>query len=388
LSVSQERLFTPGPTPLPPSVQEILCRPALHHRTGEFQTVLAKATAGLMHLFQTKQPVLTLTASGSAGLEAALANMARPGETVAVLNAGKFGERWQVIAKAYGLQVIEFTRPWGHAFTAQEVAEFLDDDARDAGLLFTTHSETSTGTLHDLPGIADVARDRGRLVVADLVTSLGIHPVEFDRWGLAAAVCGSQKGLMLPPGLAFVALSEAGWERAQATTLPRFYFDLNRARASLNKNSTPFTPSVPLVLGLVESLRLIEHEGLENVHARHERHARACRAAATALGLELFSQRPSHGLTAIRTPDGKDGQEVVTTLREAHGFRIAGGQEPMKGKLFRLGHMGYYSDGDIMDLISALETTLADLGWTESGDATVAATAELNARIDTSSGAV
>jgi aspartate aminotransferase-like enzyme len=369
-------------------VLDILSRPALHHRTGEFQTVLAKATAGLMHLFQTRQPVLTLTASGSAGLEAALANLARPGETVAVLNAGKFGERWQVIAKAYGLQVIELTRPWGHVFNAQEVAEFLDDDARDAGLLFTTHSETSTGTLHDLPGIADVARDRGRLVVADLVTSLGIHPVEFDRWGLAAAVCGSQKGLMLPPGLAFVALSEAGWERAQSTTLPRFYLDLNRARASLNKNSTPFTPSVPLVLGLVESLRLIEHEGLDNVHARHERHARACQSAAASLGLELFSERPAHGLTAIRTPDGKDGQEVVTTLRESHGFRIAGGQEPMKGKLFRLGHMGYYSDGDIMDLISALESTLVELGWTESGDATAAAAAELNARTDTSSEAV
>lgn len=388
MSVSQERLFTPGPTPLPPSVLEIMSHPMLHHRTGEFQTVLAKATAGLMHLFQTKQPVLTLTASGSAGLESAVANLARPGETVAVLNAGKFGERWQNIAKAYGLHVIELTRSWGHAFTAQEVGEFLDDDARDAALLFTTHSETSTGALHDLPGIAEAARDRGRMVVADLVTSLGIHPVEFDRWGLAAAVSGSQKGLMLPPGLAFVVLSEAGWERAQSATLPRFYLDLNRARASLNKNSTPFTPSVPLVLALVESLRLIEHEGIDNVHARHDRHARACRAAATALGLELFSDRPSNGLTAIRTPDGKDGQEVVTMLREEHGFRIAGGQEPMKGKLFRLGHMGYYSDGDIIDLVSALETTLVDLGWTESRDATAAATAELNAQADTSSEAV
>jgi aspartate aminotransferase-like enzyme len=204
-----------------------------------------------------------------------------------------------------------------------------------------------------------------------------VHPVEFDAWGLAAAVCGSQKGIMLPPGLAFVALSETGWDRVQMEGLPRFYLDLQRARASLNKNSTPYTPAIPLVLALEESLKLIETEGLDAVHARHDRHARAVRAAVTTLGLEFFSEAPSNGLTAVRAPEDRDGQDVVTRLRETHGLRIAGGQEPMKGKLFRLGHMGHYADNDIRDLITALEATLNDLGWCDSGGALEAANREL-----------
>lgn len=365
MGVVEERLFTPGPTPLPPSVREILNRPALHHRTSEFQTVLARVTAGLMRLYQTRQPVLTLTGSGTVGMEAVLVNLARPGETIAVLNAGKFGERWHAVARAYNLQVIELTLPWGSAFTAKEVGAFLEDEARSVDLVFMTHSETSTGTLHDLPGIAGECRERGRLLTVDVITSLGVHPVDFDQLGLAAAVAGSQKALMLPPGLAFVTISEAGWERAKSGGLPRFYLDLQKARASLNKNATPFTPAVPLVLALEESLRLIETEGLEEVYARHARHASACRSAAQVLGLELFSERPANGLTAIRAPEGKDGQDVVSVLREQHGIRIAGGQEPMKGKLFRLGHMGYHHDDDILELISALESTLNELGWIE-----------------------
>lgn len=378
---TEERLFTPGPTPLPPSVREVLERPALHHRTGEFQTVLARVTAGLMRLFDTRQPVITLTGSGSAGLEAALVNLARPGETVAVLNAGKFGERWHRMARAYGLKIAELAKPWGSAFSARDVAAFLDDEAKGAELLLVTHSETSTGTLHDLEGIAAAARERGKLVVADVVTSLGVHPLHFDRWGLAAAVTGSQKGLMAPPGLAFVVFSQAGWDRAKNGGLPRFYMDLGAARASLNKNSTPFTPAVPLVLAVEESLRLIEKEGTDAVFARHARHAEACRAAVAALGLELFSERPSNGLTAIRSPEDADGQEVVKVLRELFAMRIAGGQEPMKGKLFRLGHMGYYRDEDILDLVDALESTLHELKWTEASGARAAAAAVLDASL-------
>jgi aspartate aminotransferase-like enzyme len=363
LAETQERLFTPGPTPLPDTVREILGRPALHHRTGEFQTVLARVTAGLMRLFDTRQPVLTLTGSGTVGMEALLVNLARPGEPVAVLSAGKFGERWHAIARAHGLKSLELSRPWGTSFTAEDAAAFLDDEAKGVSLLFVTHSETSTGALHDLPGIARVARERGKLVVADIVTSLGVHPVHFDEWGLAGAVAGSQKGIMLPPGLAFVALSEAAWERTREAGLPRFYLDLKRARASLNKNSTPFTPAVPLVLALEESIRLIEKEGIRHIHTRHARHAVACRDAVIALGLELFATVPSNGLTSVRVPEGKDGEEVTRTLREQSGMRIAGGQEPMRGKLFRLGHMGYYKDRDILDLAAALEKALLELGW-------------------------
>ena len=362
--MSQERLFTPGPTPIPESVRLILANPIIHHRTNEFQTILARVTAGLMRLFNTRQPVMTLSASGTGGLEAVIANLCSTGDTVAVLNAGKFGERWGKIARAYGLKIVELSGRWGSSFSAADVAAFLDDEAADAALLCVTHSETSTGALSDLEAVAKAARDRGKLVAADVVTSLGVHPVAFDDWGLAAAVAGSQKGLMLPPGAAFVTLSDLAWERAAVSTLPRFSFDLQSARANLNKNSTPFTPPVPLVIALEESIRILEEEGLEEVHARHHRHGAACRAAVNSWGLSLFADNPSNGLTSVRVPEGKDGTEVVTHLRKKYGMRIAGGQAPMKGKLFRLGHMGHYSDSDVLDLIEAVENTLQELEWT------------------------
>ncbi len=378
MSATQEHLFTPGPTPLPPSVREILARPALHHRTGDFQTVLARVTAGLMRIFDTTRPVLTLTGSGSAGLEAMVVNLTDPGDSVAVLNAGKFGERWGVIARAYGLQVHELSKPWGTSFSGDDVATFLDKEAASASVVFVTHSETSTGALHDLPAIAAAARERGKLVVADVVTSLGVHPVAFDAWGLDGAVAGSQKGLMLPPGLACVALSDHAWERVAKSKQPRFYLDLARARASLNKNSTPFTPAIPLVLALEEAIRLMEEETLAGVHARHARHAGACRSAVAGWGLDLFADSPSNGLTAVRAPEGRDGQEFVTHLRENHAVRIAGGQEPMKGKLFRLGHMGYYDDAAIRLLLEAVETTLVELGWIGERGGAAAGMAGLN----------
>ena len=377
MSQPEERLFTPGPTPLPPSVREILARPILHHRTAEFQTVLARVTAGLMRLFRTQQPVITLAGSGTSGLEALVVNLCSPGETVAVLNAGKFGERWTKIARAYGLTVVEHTERWGAAFDPEKVAAFLDGEAAGAGIVFLTHSETSTGVLNDLPTLTALARDRGKLVVADVVTSFGVHEIDFDAWGLAAAVTGSQKGLMLPPGAAFVTLSEAAWARSEKAGLPRFSLDLGTARSNLEKNSTPFTPPVPLVCAVEEAVRLIEAEGPEAVYARHARHASACRAAVKALGLEMFTDSPSNGLTAVRAPEGRDGQEVVKELRERRGFRIAGGQAPMKGKLFRLGHMGWYTDADIRDLIAALEDTLTEMGWVEGTDARSAADAVL-----------
>ena len=261
---------------------------------------------------------------------------------------------------------------WGESFAPEELDTFLKENAADASVVFLTHSETSTGALNDLQGLAKVCRDRGKMVAVDVVTSLGVHPLEFDAWGLSAAVAGAQKGLMLPPGAAFVTLSEGAWERAKSSTLPRYSLDLQSARAALNKNSTPFTPPVNLVLALEESLKILETEGVDNVHARHARHAQACRAAVKAWGLELFAKNPSNGLTAVRSPEGKDGQEVVTTLREKHGFRIAGGQAPMKGKLFRLGHMGHYADQDILDLIAAADETLQELGWTDSGGSAAA----------------
>ena len=364
--MTQERLFTPGPTPIPPSVLDVLSKPIIHHRTGEFQTILARVTAGLMRLFKTSQPVLTLSASGTGGMEALVVNLSSPGDTVAVLNAGKFGERWGKIARAYELKVVELAKRWGESFTPEDLAAFLEGDAAEADVVFMTHSETSTGALNDLEAIAKVCRDHGKMVVADVVTSLGVHPMEFDSWGVGAAVAGAQKGLMLPPGAAFVVMSEPAWERSKVSTLPRYTLDLESARANLNKNSTPFTPPVNLVRALEESLKIMEQEGLDNVYARHLRHAQGCRAAVAAWGLELFADQPSNGLTAVRALEDRDGQQVVSTLRESYGFRIAGGQAPMKGKLFRLGHMGHYSNQDVLDLLEATDKVLKELEWTDS----------------------
>jgi aspartate aminotransferase-like enzyme len=356
------QLMAPGPTPVPSQVLLAMARPIIHHRTPEYEALFAEVRAGLQRLVQTEQEVIILACSGTGAMEAALANTLSAGDLVAVVQAGKFGERWGEIARAYGLRVIEVTAPFGHTVAPGRVAEAL---AAHPGIraVLTQHSETSTGVLHDVRAYAAVTRARDALLIVDAVSSLGIAPLPMDAWGIDVVVAGSQKGLMLPPGLGLVALSERAWARAAGSTLPKYYFDLAAERSYARRNEAHFTPAVSLVVGLREVLRMLEEEGLDRVFLRHDRLARAARAGCEALGLELFARAtPSPAVTSVVAPRGIDGEAMVAAYSEGHNITIAGGQGEMKGQLFRLGHMGYVAEFDVIAALAALEQILAGLG--------------------------
>jgi aspartate aminotransferase-like enzyme len=359
------RLYTPGPVEVPARILAALARPAVHHRTAAFRAVLAEATRGLAELFGTQGTVVTLAASGSGALEAAAVNLVAPGTRPLVVEAGKFGERWAKILRAYGVEPEVLSFEWGKAADPQRVAERLA--ARGAGerapAVFFTHSETSTGVLHDAAAIAAQARAAGALAVADLVTSIGVHDVRMDAMGIDAAVTGSQKGLMLPPGLGFVALGPRALEALDSgPRLPRFYLDLRKAAPTAAEGDTPFTPATALVVGLTETLAMIAEEGRAQVVARHAANAAATRAAAGAMGLALFAERPSNALTAISSPAGLAAGVLVKAMRERHGMVIANGQDRLKDVSFRIGHMGAYDAADILAVVGALEDALAFAG--------------------------
>jgi serine---pyruvate transaminase len=359
----KRRLFTPGPVEVPPRVLLAMARPPLHHRTAEFETLLGRTAERLAAVFGTSRPVLILAASGSGGMEAVVTNLARRAEPAAVVRAGKFGERWGEILAAHGVPVVPLDVEYGKA-PAPEALDALLARHPAVQLVFLTHSETSTGVLVDLEGLARVTRARGCLVAVDAVTSACAHSIRMDEWGLDAVVSGSQKGFMLPPGLAFVALSAAAVERLERGDLPRFYFDLAAALSALAKRSTPFTPAVSLVAGLAEALDMIAEEGLGEVIARHARIGSAARSAIGALGLDIFPERPSNVVTVMRNPAGLDGDRVRQELEERFGVKIAGGQGSMKGRILRLGHLGYYDATDLFGALSALERVLLDAGAT------------------------
>jgi aspartate aminotransferase-like enzyme len=365
------RLFTPGPVEIPPRLLAALARPALHHRTEGFRQILSAATQGLVELFGTEGTVVTLGASGSGGMEAAAVNLVEPGTRPLVVEAGKFGERWGKILKAYGVEPEILSYDWGKVADPADVDRALTKNP--AKVVFFTHSETSTGALHDAQAIAQVAKKHGALAVADVVTSLGVHDVQIDRMGIDVAVSGSQKGMMLPPGLAFVALGPAGLAALEGPRLPRFYMDLRKAAASAKDGETPFTPPTALIVGLLEALAMMKEEGRLELVARHEANANATRAAAQALGLTLFAQVPSNAVTAITSPSGIDAGKIVKAMRERHGMVIANGQDRLKGVSFRIGHMGAYDEADILAVVGALEDALAVSGCEVNEGAGVAA---------------
>ncbi|MEO6462971.1 MAG: alanine--glyoxylate aminotransferase family protein [Candidatus Eisenbacteria bacterium] len=359
------RLYTPGPVEVPARILAALARPAMHHRTAGFRAVLAEATRGMAELCGTQGTVVTLAASGSGALEAAVVNLVAPGTRPLVVEAGKFGERWAKILKAYGVDAEVLSFEWGRAADPAQVAQRLA--ARAAGdrapVVFFTHSETSTGVLHDAAAIAAAARAAGALAVADMVTSIGVHDVRMDAMGIDAAVTGSQKGLMLPPGLGFVALGPRALEALDGgPRLPRFYFDLRKAVVTAAEGDTPFTPATALIVGLTETLAMIREEGREQVVARHAANAAATRAAAEAMGLALFAERPSNAVTAIGAPEGISAGVIVKAMRERHGMVIANGQDRLKDVSFRIGHMGAYDAADILAVVGALEDALSFAG--------------------------
>jgi aspartate aminotransferase-like enzyme len=356
------QLMAPGPTPVPSQVLLAMAQPIIHHRTPEYEALFAEVRAGLGTLFQTGQDVIILACSGTGAMEAAVANALSAGDLVAVVQAGKFGERWVEIARAYGLSVIELSAPFGDTVAPERLAEALAAHPEIRAVL-TQHSETSTGVLHDVRAYAAVTRETDALLIVDAVSSLGIVPLEMDAWGIDVLVAGSQKGLMLPPGLGFVALSGRAWARAATSNLPKYYFDLVAELKYARRNEAHFTPAVSLVVGLREVLEMLEGEGLDGVFLRHDRLARATRAGCEALGLELFARAtPSPAVTAVVAPRGIDSEAIVAAYAQAHNITIAGGQGEMKGQVFRLGHMGYAAEFDVIAALAALEQILADLG--------------------------
>jgi aspartate aminotransferase-like enzyme len=362
--MAQKRyLFTPGPTPVPPEVLAALAEPVLHHRGPDFRTVYAQCLARLGEVFRTEREVLMFGASGSGLMESAVANLCSPGDRVLVVSAGYFGERWAKIAAAYGCSVEVLDYEWGESPSPADLAARLRE-LGGAGVVLLTHSETSTGVVADLQALASVAREAGSIVAVDAVSSLGAVPLETDAWALDVVVTGSQKALMTPPGLAMTSISESAWELCARSSSPRFYFDWERTRAAQAALDAPFTPPVSLVVALNVALGLVLEGGLEAAFERHARLGRACRAGVKAMGLELFSPDDDSAavVTAVRTPDGIDSGELVLTLRDRQGITLAPGQGPLKGKVFRIGHIGWFDIFDITTALAGVELALAEAG--------------------------
>ncbi|HXF36709.1 MAG TPA: alanine--glyoxylate aminotransferase family protein [Actinomycetota bacterium] len=370
-----EIILAPGPTPIPPQVLLAQGSPLVYHRGPAFGELLRGIVDRLRQVYRTRNDVLVLTSSGTGGLESAVANLFSPGDRVVVPVAGYFGERFARIASAYGLDVHRIDYAWGRAVDPADVEAALAE-APAKGVL-VQHSETSTGVVHDVEAIARVARAAGALVVVDAVSSLGAVPFDCDGWGIDAAVGGSQKALSASPGVAFVAVSPAAWEAAERATSPRFYFDWRAYRASFQLPSpeSPWTPAVHVLMGLAAALDLYLAEGVEAALARHERLSRAVKEAVRALGLDLFGEHPERGwaVTAVRAPEGIDGDELVARVRRDHRVILAPGQGPLKGKVFRIGHLGSYEELDIVRGVAALEMTLEAMGYPVKRGAAVAA---------------
>ncbi|MFN2471533.1 MAG: alanine--glyoxylate aminotransferase family protein [Gaiellaceae bacterium] len=356
-------LLTPGPTPVPPSVLAAMSEPIIGHRGSDFKRLAGNVLMQLRDVYCTRDEVLLFSSSGTGAMESAVANLLSPGDRAVVVSAGNFGERWAAIAGAYGCEVESLRYAWGETPSAADLAAQLRD-LGGAVAVFLTHSETSTGVVCDLEALAAVAREAGALVVVDAISSLGAVPVETDEWGLDVVVSGSQKALMTPPGLAMASVSPRAWEANGRAALPRFYFDWARTRKAQEQPQTPFTPAISIVVGLNVALQLLLEEGLPTVFDRHVRLGRACREGVKAMGLELFSpdEDRSAVVTAIRMPDGVDGQEVVGTVRERLGVTLAGGQGELRGKVVRIGHIGYVDIFDVVTALAALELALTEAG--------------------------
>ena len=358
-------LMIPGPTPVPESVLKAMGRHPIGHRSGDFQAVVQRTTEQLKWLHQTQSDVLVITGSGTAAMEAGIINTLSRGDRVLCGDNGKFGERWVKVARAYGLEVEVIQAEWGQPLDPEAFREALEaDNTKAIKAVILTHSETSTGVINDLETIARHVKAHGTaLTIADCVTSLGATDVPMDAWGVDVVASGSQKGYMLPPGLSFVAVSERAWQAYERSDLPKFYLDLGPYRKTAAKNSNPFTPAVNLYFGLEAALEMMQKEGLDAIFARHARHRSAAQAGMKAIGLPLFAAE-GHGSPAITAvaPDGIDAEQLRKAVKDRFDILLAGGQDHLKGKVFRIGHLGYVCDRDVLTAVSAIEATLQSLG--------------------------
>ena len=360
----EKRLMTPGPTPLPPQVIEALGKQVLHHRTDEYADMLERLNDGLKYVFATQYPVVTLTASGTGGMEAAVVNCFNPGDRVLLVSTGVFGDRFYDICRCMGLDVKKLEVPWGKGVGAQEVLSHLTGDEKG---VIVTHNETSTAARSDIESIGKALKGTGVFFIVDAVSSLGGMEVRPEEWGIDIVVTSSQKALMCPPGLTFLAVSQRAMEAARESRSCRHYWDLCKAVDFLSKKPPlhPFTPAVNLVAASLAAVSLIKEEGLENVWRRHRRMGQIAREGIKAMGLELFADEKyaSDTLTAVKVPEDISAKEIVRRMEQDFGIIIAGGNGKLKGSIIRIAHMGYISERDVLDALVALEKTLSGLGW-------------------------
>ena len=370
----KQLLLAPGPTPVPSRVRLAMAQPMFHHRTPQFSALFGEVRKQLQELFQTEQDVLMLASSGTGAMEASVNNCFAPGDEIVFVNGGKFGERWGKLATTFGLKPIEIRVEWGRAVRPDQIEQALSEHPNAKGVLLQA-SETPpppASNRSDRRSPQDERATRG-------ITAVGVYSIPMDKWGIDVLITGSQKALMLPPGLALLALSARAWERVEQTKQPRFYFDLPRERTNQAKNTTAWTPAISLVIGLQEALTMMQEEGWDNVYARHERLARATRAAGTALGMRLVApDNPSPAVTGLYTPESVDGGKLFSYLRDKMKVVFAGGQDQLKGKIIRIAHLGYIGAFDTITAVAALEMALKHFGHpVELGRGVGAAQAEL-----------
>ncbi|MCJ7785569.1 MAG: alanine--glyoxylate aminotransferase family protein [Desulfobacterales bacterium] len=361
--MEKKYLFSPGPTMLPPEVLLKMAEPIMHHREPEFEKIFAEIREELKYLFQTKNEVLIFTSSGTGAMEGAVSNLLSKGDKAIVVRGGKFGERWGEICKAYGIEFIPIDVEWGKAVDPRRIKELLESDP-SIRAVYTQASETSTGVKHPIQAVADlVKRYEDRVIVVDAITGIGVFNIPTDAWGLDVVISGSQKALMLPPGLSFATLSDKAWKLAEKSTLPKYYFDFKKELKNTKKNQSSYTPAISLFVGLKETLHMIRKEGLEAVFHRHEKLAEATRQAVKAIGLELYApDSPSSAVTAVKIPEKIDGEKLKDLFFERFGITVAEGQDRAKGKIIRIAHLGYYERLDMVMVISALEMLLKEMG--------------------------
>ncbi len=358
----KSKLYTPGPTKVPGAVLGAVGQQVLHHRSPEFSEKIRHVQDELGRLLQTHNDTLIFTCSGTGMMEAAVANLLSRGDKAICLNNGKFGQRWVEICKVYGVDVVDHAVEWGKSVAPSELASLVSKHP-DAKAVFVVHSETSTGALHDIQAMATVLKGHNALLVVDAISSVGVHEIRMDEWGIDVVVAGTQKALMTPPGLSFVSLNGRAWTLVSTSNLPKYYFDFTMTWKRLQKKGqTPFTTAVSLVYGLEVALAMMDKEGWDNVYARHARMGAAVRAAVLALGFKVLPVEPVNGVTVAVCPDGVDGNEVVRVLDDEFGVRIAGGQDHLSGKVIRIGHMGGIRERDLPTVIGGLERALIRIG--------------------------
>ncbi|HOV89381.1 MAG TPA: alanine--glyoxylate aminotransferase family protein [Syntrophorhabdaceae bacterium] len=356
-------LLAPGPTAIPPEVLLKMAEPIIHHRNPMFEEVVEEVRANLKYLFGTKNEVLIFASSGTGAMEGAVTNMLSPGDKAICIRSGKFGERWANICKAYGVETVNIDLPWGDELDPAIIEKTLKEQP-NIKAVYMQATETSTGARFPVKEVATIVKNYpNTILVVDGITGIGVFALPQDEWGIDVLVGGSQKALMLPPGLAFAGVSDKAWEFNKNSKIPKFYFNWQKELTNLQKNQTNFTPAISLIIGLRESLRMIKEEGLENIYKKFDVLAMATREAAKALGLKIFAKNPSPAVTAIIAPEGIDGQAIYKTMWKKYGVTGAGGQDQLKGKIFRIATLGYADKYDVITAVAALEFTLRDLGY-------------------------